>query len=276
MTDDPRTDGATPGVFDDDRLLALALGLDDDPELGVAAAGDDVLRRRLETMRGEVAGVAAQVRAAVPAPDEAYADPAAPRWSGLREFFAAETPRPARARGRASRWLRVLAPAAAVIVALVVGITVLERQGGGSTSLQSGKAASEAAAPAASGRAADDALSFADQVDQFALVVLARAGAAQGAVQRFTVVRVLKGTAPDVLRLRIADGAAPTGKLHLLLLRPLANVGIEALAVGGPSTTKSGLDDYGAGKPVAYSYHGALAMARELPPGTDPDTVTLP
>ena len=79
-----------------------------------------------------------------------------------------------------------------------------------------------------------------------------------------------------MLRLRIADGAAPTGRLHLLLLRPLANVSSEALNVGGPSTTKSGLDDYGAGKPVAYSYQGEPAMARELPPGTDPDTVTLP
>ena len=276
MTDDPRTDGTTPDVFDDDRLLALALGLDDDPELVAAEAGDDVLRRRLETMRAEVAGIAAQVRAAVPAPDEDYADLADLRWARLHEFFAAEAPRPARARGHASRWLRVLAPAAAVIVALVVGITVLERQGGGTASLQSDKAATEATAPAASGRGVDDALSFADQVDQFALVVLARARAAQGAVQRFAVVRVLKGTAPDVLRLRIADGAAPTGRLHLLLLRPLANVSSEALNVGGPSTTKSGLDDYGAGKPVAYSYQGEPAMARELPPGTDPDTVTLP
>jgi hypothetical protein len=90
------------------------------------------------------------------------------------------------------------------------------------------------------------------------------------------VVRVLKGTAPEVLRLRIADGAAATGKLHLLLLRPLAGVSSEALEASGPSSTKSGLDAYGAGKPIAYSYHGALAMARELPPGTDPDAVTLP
>jgi len=276
MTDDPRRDGTTPGVFDDDRLLSLALGLYNDPELIAAAAGDAVLRRRLESMRAEVAGIAAQVRAAAPAADEDYADPADPRWAGLHEFFAAEAPRPARARGRASRWLRVLAPAAAVIVALAVGITVLERQGGGTASLQSDKAATEATAPAVSGRGGDGALSFADQVDQFALVVLARARAAQGAVQRFAVVRVLKGTAPDVLRLRIADGAAPAGGLHLLMLRPLATVSREAQAVGGPSTTKSGLDDYGAGKPVAYSYHGEPALARELPPGTDPNTVTLP
>jgi hypothetical protein len=278
MTDYTRTDDTTPGVFDDDRLLALALGLDADPELIAAAADDDALGRRLSAMRAEVAGIDAQVRAAVPAPDDDYTDLADPRWAGLHEFFAAEAPRPAGARGRASRWLRVLAPTAAVIVALAVGVTVLERQGDGTASLQSDKAATEATAPvpAPSGRGADSALSLADQVDQFALVVLAKARAAKGAVQRFTVVRVLKGKAPDVLRLRIADAAAPAGRLHLLLLRPLADLGAEALNVGGLSTTKSGLDDYGAGKPVAYSYLGEPAVARELPPGTDPDTITLP
>jgi len=276
MTDHPRADDATLGVFDDDRLLALALGLDDDPELIAAAAADDMLRRRLETMRGEVADVAAQVHAAVPAPHEGYAEPADPRWAGLREFFAAEPPRPARARGRASRQLRVLAPVAAVIIALVVGLTVLERQGGGTASLRSHQAATEASAPAALGGGAHGALSFADQVDEYALVVLARARAARGAVQRFTVVRVLKGTAPAVLRLRIADGAVRVGGLHLLLLRPLAGATGAASSVGGLSTTKGSLDAYGVGKPVAYSYHGEPALARKLPPGTDPRTFTLP
>jgi hypothetical protein len=276
MTDDARTDDRVLGVFDDDRLLALALGLDDDPELIAAAASDVALRRRLETMRADVAGIEAQVRAAVPAPDEDYADLADPRWAGLRESITADAPRPATARGRVSRWLRVAATAAAVMVALGVGFTVLERQGGGTASLQSGKATTEAAAPAVSGRGVDGALSLADQVDQFAVVVLAKARAAQGAMQRFTVVRVLKGKAPHVLRLHIADAAAPAGRLHLLLLRPLSSLGAGALSVGNPSTTKSGLDDYGAGTPVAYSYLGEPALARELPRGIDPKTVTLP
>jgi hypothetical protein len=280
MTDDRRTDGTTPGVFDDDRLLALALSLDDDPELIAAAAADDALGRRLEAMRAEVAGITAQVRAAVPPPDEAYADPADPRWAELHGFFAPEAPRTARERGRASRWLRVLAPAAAVIVALAVGIAVLEQHGGGTVSSQSNKAAGEATAPLASGRATDGSPSLADEVDEFALVVLARARAAQGAVQRFAVVRVLKGKAPDVLRLHIADGAAPAGRLQLLLLRPLATVSGEAqIAVPSPApapATSSILDDYGAGQPIAYSYQGQPAMARELPAGTDPNTVTLP
>ena len=276
MADDRRTDGVTPGVFDDDRLLALALGLDDDPELTAAAAADEVLDGRLEALRAEVAGVATQVRAAVPAPDEDYTDLADPRWAGLSEFFAAEAPRPAGARGGVSRWLRVLAPVAAVIVALVVGIGVLERPGGGTASLQSDKAAPEIAAPVNTGRGADDALGLADQADQFALVVLARARAAQGAVQRFAVVRVLKGSAPHVLRLRIADGVAPAGRLHLLMLRPLTALSEEVLSGSGPGTTKSGVDAFGAGEPVRYSYQGAPALARELPAGTDPNAVALP
>ena len=276
MTDDPRTDDTAPGVFDDDRLLTLALGFDDDPELIAAAAADEALSRRLETMRAEVAGLAAQVHAAVPAPDEDYADLADPRWAELHEFFAAEAPRPAGVRGRASRWLRVLAPAVAVIVALVIGVSVLERQGGGTASMQSDKAAPEAVAPATSGRGAEDALSFSDQIDQYALVVLAKARAAHGAVQRFAVVRVLKGTAPDVLRLRIADGAAPTGRLHLLMLRPLGTMSDEAPNAGGPSPTKSSVDDFGVGTFVRYSYQGEPALARALAPATDPATFTLP
>ena len=37
MTDERTENGMQPGGFDDDRLLALALGLDDDPELLAAA-----------------------------------------------------------------------------------------------------------------------------------------------------------------------------------------------------------------------------------------------
>ena len=67
--------GVRPGdPIDDDRLLAYALGLDDDPELVEAAAADAELGRRLETVRAEVDQVAAGVRAAVPAPDDDYTD----------------------------------------------------------------------------------------------------------------------------------------------------------------------------------------------------------
>ena len=107
-------------AFDDDRLLAFALGLDDDPELVAAAAADEGLRHRLDAVHAEVEQVGAQVRAAVPDPDEDYTDPSDPRWAGLQQFFAAR--RPARTRSRASLWLRVLAPAAVILVAVAVGL----------------------------------------------------------------------------------------------------------------------------------------------------------
>ena len=74
-------------------------------------------------MRAEVEQVGAQVRAAVPDPDDDYTDLSDPRWAGLQEFFA--PPHPAKARGLASRWLRVLAPAAVVLVAVAVGLAVI-------------------------------------------------------------------------------------------------------------------------------------------------------
>src|SRR5665647_2732750 len=92
MADERKDEMTSAPAFDDDRLLAFALGLDDDPELVAAAAADEGLRRRLDVVRAEVEQVGAQVRAAVPGPDEHYTDPSDPRWAGLREFFAAPQP----------------------------------------------------------------------------------------------------------------------------------------------------------------------------------------
>ena len=78
--------------FSDDRLMAYALGLDDDPELRATAESDDAVRVRLEEVRGAVERVARQLDAAVSEPHEGYADPVAPRWGALRELF--EPPRP--------------------------------------------------------------------------------------------------------------------------------------------------------------------------------------
>ena len=90
MPDETHRDAAMPGGgFDDDRLLAYALGLDDDPELVAAAAADDELRARLEAVRAQAEAVGARVAAAVPAPDEDYADLSSPRWAALGEFFEA-------------------------------------------------------------------------------------------------------------------------------------------------------------------------------------------
>ena len=115
MNDERTEHGTQPGGgFDDDRLLALALGLDDDPELLAAAERDAELAGRLAAMRADVDRIGAQVRAAVPAPEDAYADLSGERWSGLKEYF--EAPASVAKPRRERRWWRVVAPVTALAV----------------------------------------------------------------------------------------------------------------------------------------------------------------
>ena len=277
--------------FDDDRLLAFALGLDDDPQLVAAAAADEGLRRRLDAVRAEVVEVEAQVGAAVPAPDERYTDLSDPRWTGLQEFFT--PPRPAHTRSRASRWLRVLAPVAVALVAVAVGLAVINDQNSGSgaasDSLSSAaKASSQAAGPmttegeTATDRGGDYAQALSEQLDRYAVVVLAEAQAASGAFQRFVVVKFLKGDGPVVVRLRFVDQPADEGRLQVLFLRPLVAASgepsVEATLTPGPNASEdtSTPGPPAVGQPVMYWYQGEAAMARELPAGTDPAAVNLP
>src|SRR5450830_1646969 len=276
MADEREDEMTGAPAFDDDRLLAFALGLDDDPELvAAAAAADDGLRRRLDAVRAEIEQVGAQVRAAVPGPDERYTDPSDPRWAGLQEFFAA--PEPAKTRSRASRWLRVLAPAAVALVAVAVGLAVINDQKSGTVGVNSSlpaaaKASSEAAGPltgagaAATDRAGDYAEALRDQLDLFAVVVLAKAKAASGDFQRFVVVKVLKGDGPDVVRLRIADRPADEGRLQMLFLHPQSQAYAEPTPAPVPGSTEatSTLDALAAGEPIIYSYQGETAVLREL------------
>ena len=274
-----------PGVFDDDRLLAYALGLDDDPELLAAAETDTRLADRLAAMRADVATVGTQVSAAVPAPDAAYTDLSGDRWSGLSEFF--EQPASATKPRRAGRWWRVAAPVAAVLVlALVAGIVAVDR---GSQSRLAGDQAATTAESGSSDAAepsADRAFGFTsateqftDQLDHFAVVVLARARAASGALQRFAVVRIFKGEAPKVVELAIGGQPADQGRLHLLMLDPVATGGQEFATpqpLASPSPTKNGYGAPGQALAVAYTYNGEPTMVREFAAGTDPDMVSLP
>ncbi len=160
MPDEPRADPAMPGEdaakpsrgFDDDRLLAYVLGFGDDPELAAAAAADGELGARLETVRAQAEAVGARVAAAFPAPPADYADLSSPRWAALGEFF--EAPKPARS--RSSRWLRVLAPALVVVLAVAIGAAIVSTRGGGRLSMN-GSASSEAARFAPTGGAQDGA-----------------------------------------------------------------------------------------------------------------------
>jgi hypothetical protein len=326
--------GARPGdPIDDDRLLAYVLGLDDDPELVRAATEDEELGRRLETVRAEVDEVAAGVRAAVPAPDDAYTDLSDARWAGLQEYFAPAPERRGRSAGR--RWLRVLAPVAVVALAVAVGVTVIERQagqtstsvaersaksgsdlgtsggsavqgapvndssslpaqaGGGSVvasgpSAQAGQAAFTAPVPEPS-TPLSRLVALRDQMNDFALVVLATAGRASDGFQDFLVVRVLRGNSPATLRLKLAGRLADVGHLHLLLLEPLPESATSPAPESSPETGGDWAQEASStavataeammltsAVPVVYTYEGDMAVARELPDGVDPSSVTMP
>jgi hypothetical protein len=323
MTDERDENGMRPGVYDDDRLLACALGLDEDPELLTAAVTDAALAARLEAMRADVARIGAQVSAAVPEPDESYTDLSGERWSGLEEFFdvpAVTSPR------RKRRWWQVVAPVAAVLVlALVVGIVAIQNGGQSATSGSGAEVARSADDGGSSVQAygegatkstgTDDATTssptlrerFADQLDRFATVILARARGVSGAVQKFAVLRIFKGRAPETVELVVNDDPADRGRLHLLLLDPTASsepaepaatesplplagspVPSPASSLAGeespwPDTTLSpepiptlaAADGPGAPLAVAYTYNGEPTLEWELAPGTDPDEVSI-
>jgi hypothetical protein len=120
---------------------------------------------------------------------------------------------------------------------------------------------------------------LAEQLDHFAVVVLAQARAATGALQRFAVVRIFKGDAPQVVELDVDDDPARAGRLHLLMLDPVEDGGGDLYSPQPvPSLVTSTKDDLGYGEPMAvsYTYEGKPAMAREFDAGTDPDTISLP
>ena len=323
MTDERTENGMQPGGgFDDDRLLAFALGLDDDLELLAAAEGDAELAGRLAAMLADVALIGAQVAAAVPAPDDGYTDLTGDRWSGLTEFL--EPPAGAGAARRERRWWRVVVPAMALIVlALAAGIVAVDRGGGFSSSgsssevarSSSGAGQSVGGQTADSGKTAQDtaAQQFAEQLDRFAVVVLARARAATGALQKFAVLRIFKGAAPKVVQLKVDGQPADQGRLHLLMLDPVAAADNEpsspapsspfaspptsppasppASPPGSPfaspeptgSPVAPSLEPSPAyfatavGRPLAvtYTYHGEATAVRELAAGTDPASVSL-
>jgi hypothetical protein len=186
-----------------------------------------------------------------------------------------------------------VAPVTALaILALVVGIVAVNQGGSSSTSSgSSGEVARTAddaqPATAQSFKAGSGTEATADtparrlveQLDRFAVVVLARARAASGALQRFAVLRIFKGEAPKVVELQVDGQPADQGRLHLLMLDPVATADEQS---GSPEPipslgTTNGVQGL-PGKPltVAYTYGGEPTMVRELDAGTDPNTVTLP
>jgi hypothetical protein len=322
MTDE-RDNRMQPDLYDDDRLLACALGLEEDPELLAAAAADAALGARLAAMRADVAAIGERVSAAVPEPEESYTDLSGDRWGGLKEYFDAPA-EAAKPRGE-RRWWRVLAPVAALVVlALVVGIVAVNGgRLGGSGNATSGSVAQSAdgAAPvegfsgtgATKGGEVDSSQKtirerFTDELDRFATVVLARARQASGAVQRFAVLRIFKGSAPKMVELAVNGQPTDAGRLHLLMLDPTAPPEVaeetpwpltESPVPGSesplpatvsPAPSESPLPETVSPEPipslaaadgpgeelaVSYTYQGEPTVIREFAPGTDPSSVDI-
>jgi hypothetical protein len=259
-------------------------------------------------MRADVEAIGAQVRAAVPEPDASYTDLSGERWGGLREYL--EVPASAAAPRRGRRWWRVVAPVAALaVLALAVGIVAVDQSGqpassdsaaevarsaadatdplGGQSESATTDAADAAATPAAASPGATAtplaaaqtaARRLADQLDRFAIVVLATARRATGALQRFAVLRIIKGDAPQVVELEVDDQPADEGRLHLLMLDP-TTTGDEAFPSPEPIPSLATIEgDAGFGQPLAvtYTYQGEPTMVREFAAGTDPYLVSLP
>lgn len=282
MTDARHTDGVLPPDLDDDRLLAYVLGLQADPQLEAAATKDDALRRRLDALRTEMAQINEQVARAVPEPNEKYTDLAQARWAALRPHLE-EKPH-ATAWGHphvpsgTTRWLRVAAPIAAVLVVFAVGVGVLQQRDGGILTNQGDKAASDLTAPevpsggAAEAERAAEEQGGLDQANLYDVVLVARAGPLSGGFQRFDVVRVLRGAAPAVLRLRVATRAAEAGRLHVVYLSPSG---------GGEGETSSTANDEGLSQSVPddlllFDEDGVSALVARLPADMDPDDIALP
>lgn len=275
--------------YDDDRLLAFALGLEDDPDLDAALAEDSALRERVEAMRADVGAVAAGLERVVPAPPDGYTDLGDPKWGELRQFVTA--PASAAPRRRPT-WLRVLAPAAAIALVLVAGVVGLQRLGDGGERLATTTEAGDKAAPSydREGDALSGGTPGVPEYDvagdrsllpgspdptAYETVVVARAETSSPGRQRFEVLRVLRGDVGTYVTLGIVDDAATPGTLHVLYLQP-TDRGSVGTPTPAPATVKTPAASAAWGAPIDFRYRRAAALAQQLPAGTDPDEVALP
>jgi hypothetical protein len=281
MSDERTDNGIQPGGgFDDDRLLAYALGLDDDHGLEAAAAGDAALRARIAAMRADVGAVGAGLDRVVPAPPDEYTELSGAQWGELRELVAA----PAAPRRR-PMWLRVLVPAAAIALVLVAGVVGLQRLGtvGGNDAatvtddekaLESdGRQSGGTEGGAAEGAGAPSLDATVPGSAAYETVVVARAEPPFGGRQRFEVLRVLRGEAGAEVSLAMVDRALAPDTLAILYLRPTGHAND---APSAPSPASTGTPLIVAGKVVRYTFMGEPALARRLPADTDLETIALP
>ena len=82
-----------------------------------------------------------------------------------------------------------------------------------------------------------------------------------------------------MVELDVDGQPADQGRLHLLMLDPVATAGEESAPPEPIPSLGATMGEQGLpGKPltVAYTYGGEPTMVRELDAGTDPSSVTLP
>jgi len=275
-------------AFDDDRLLDYALGLEDDPELAEALSRSARLRERLADLKADLASIETELRHAIPELDDSYAEPSAARWPRLARAFGLSDAGTAARRPLRRRRLAASLLAAALALALLIGVlSILPRTGSsGSSSSSSGTAkgadalhapavgavagqASEAggtALPATPGAVAGTtgAAVTALHAAGFHDVAVVRAGTLIGADQTFSVVRTLKGSPPASFSLTLlsTNDAPAAGSLAIAYLRPLTAPAASSSA--SPAT------------PPAYAFNGQRALLAALPAGVPASAVRLP
>jgi hypothetical protein len=282
---------------DDDRLLDLALGLEDDPEVTEAVARSAELQQRLSELEADLRAIDRELHNMLPASAEDWNDPTADRWQRLHPYFAEPRPRswPIGRRGR------LLAPAIAVMLltALVIGVLV---SGGSRTTSEppSGssaltKTSSSLAAPGSAAETASAQKLLTAVEHGYQTIVVARAGKVTGSRQSFTVVRTLKGSAPATFHVQLVAGAgAAVGSLLLAYLNPPATgspATSESAAHAGSitpspatSTATAGTNAAGSafeplaqeGQILTATYAGKPAVLEPLPAGVDPAALKLP
>lgn len=245
--------------WDDERLLAYALQLGDDPELEAALAAQPLLQRRLAAIEADIATIVGGLDALVPPASPAYGQPSNSRWRNLQPYFAAAGAGNAGA-GRRPIWRRLLIPALALLLVAgaAIGLTTVLREsdrgtGGAARQLHafSPATAPSSAAPlvgvapsaAAFGSSASSSSASASSsatpaptplpsADGYGVVVVARAGRLVAGKQTYTVLRVLKGKSAITLTISPPSGElAPVGAVRLLYLQPVIGKPIHILTL---------------------------------------------
>lgn len=259
----------------DDRLLALVLGLDDDPELRAEIERSPQVARRLMAIQDDLVSLEDGLKAMVPDQPEDWADLSHERWAKLRPFVetgqaardeaeaaaggrrarrAGIRPEPARAAARHDprpfwrRW-QALAPAAVAVLAAAVVFGVVagrdalqmndDRAGGDAALLEKDAAGSSSTAEGAAAPADAGAAQglVVSGADDYGTVVVAVAGPVDGQEQSYSIERVLKGAAGDTVSLQTeVDGELEPGARALLFLDPRD----ELAGAGEPAVTPEG------------------------------------